>query len=304
MRKMKIFVVICTVFLTLLNVNKSDGKESKSSPPHVLNIIVILDTSDRVSKKKHPSQVKRDIEIVEEIVTQFEEVVEDHILESEGLAYKDFLAVIVPDQPSVSSIPWEITDKLTIEDPREDFTSLRGNSGILTNLKEQKKAILDEMPKLYEFVQQHKQTGSDIWDWFQSEAEDYFLEDQLNLIICLSDGYLNFDKNIEAKRRKGTYMRVSELRDDPNWKEKIHGSEGLLLIGKDFSRYNVKFLMAEINLRHEKISGVPYQQDFEIIKEYWKTWLSTMGIKDTDFIKQGRPLKKKIKSFISREDRP
>lgn len=303
MRRMKIFILVGVVFFSLLNANKLDGKESRIPSPNVLNIIVILDTSDRVSKEKHPEQMKRDVEIVAEIVTQFEEIVETHILESEGLAYKDYLAIVVPNQPSVPSIPWEIADKLTIEDPREDFTSLRGNSGILTDLKEQKEILLDEIPKLYEFVEQHKQTGSDIWDWFQSEAEDYLLADQLNLIICLSDGYLNFDKSIEARRRKGTFMQIGKLRGASNWKQKIHGSEGLLSVGKDFSPYNVKFLMVEINLQNEKGSGIPYQQDFEIIKEYWKTWLNAMGIKDPDFIKQGRPLKKKIASFIFPENR-
>ena len=303
MRKMKFFIIVCVVFFSLLDVNKSDGKESKSLSPNVLSIIVILDTSDRVSKKKHPDQIKRDIEIVEEIVTQFKEIVEIHILEAEELKYRDYLTIVIPDQPSVPPIPWEITDKLTIEDPREDFTSLRGNSGILTDLKKQKEALLDEIPKLYEFVEQHKQTGSDIWDWFRSEAEDYFLTDQLNLIICLSDGYLNFDKSIEAKRHKGTFMQIGKLRDDPNWKEKIHGGEGLLSIGKNFSRYNVKFLMVGIAPQREKGSGVPYQQDFEIIKEYWETWLNAMGIKEIDFIKQGRPLKKKLESFISFQGR-
>lgn len=299
MRKIKTFVVICAVFFNLLNVNKSDGKESKSASPDVLNIIVILDTSDRVLKKKHPGQMKRDIEVVAEIVAEFKGVVRGHIDKSDNLAYKDYLAVVIPAQPSVPPIPWGITDKLAIEDPG-DHKSL---AGIFTDLKEQEEILLGEMPKLYKFIEQHKQTGSDIWDWFQSEAEDYFLAGQPNLIICISDGYLNFDKSIEAKRRKGTYMRVRELRDDPNWKQKIHGGEGLLPIGKDFSRYNVKFLMAEITLQSEKGSGIPYQQDFEIIKEYWETWLNSMGIKDTDFIKQGRPLKKKIQSFISPENR-
>lgn len=302
MRKMKIFVVVCVVFFFLLDVNKSDGKESKSTVPNVLNIVVILDTSDRVSKKKHPSQMKRDIEIVKEIVTQFAKIVETHILEAEELKYKDNLTIVVPAQPSVPPIPWEIMDKLTIEYSGEDFTSLRGNSGILTDLKKQKEALLDEIPKLYDFVEKHKQTGSDIWDWFQSEAEDYFLADQPNFIICLSDGYLNFDKSIEAKRRNGTFMQVGQLRDAPNWKQKIHEGDGLLK-GKDFSRYNVKFLMVEITLQSEKGSSIPYQQDFEIIKAYWETWLNSMGIKDTDFIKQGRPLKKKIESFIFLKDK-
>lgn len=60
--------------------------------------------------------------------------------------------------------------------------------------------------------------------------------------------------------------------------------------------------MAEIYLRHETGSGAPYQEDFGIIKVYWETWLNAMGIKETDFIKQGRPLqtlRRKIQSFIS-----
>ena len=293
MRKMKIFVVVCAVFLTLLNVHKSDGQESPSS--NVLNIIVILDTSDRT---RHPGQIERDIKVVRDIVTEFEKVVRGHIDNSDNLEYKDSLAVVVPDQPSVPP-PWEITEKLTVEDPG-GHNSLHGSSGIFTDLEKQKKALLDKMPTLYEFVEPHRQTGSDIWEWFQSEAQHYLSKGQPNLIICLSDGYLNFDKNIEEGRREGTYMKVRELRSDPDWREKIHGSEGLLRVG-DFSPYNVKFLMLEIKLQSERNSGIPYQQDFEIIKEYWKTWLNSMGIRarDSDFIKHGRPVTRKIRSFIS-----
>ena len=94
-------------------------------------------------------------------------------------------------------------------------------------------------------------------------------------------------------------MRVRELRDDPNWPKRIHGGEGLSPIGKDFSPLNVKFLMGEITLQSDG-SGIPYQQDFEIIKEYWATWLNLMGIQDTDF--RRRLSRQRIKSFISGED--
>lgn len=295
MKNMKIFTVVCVVFFSLLNVNKSDGKETKLPSFKPINIVVILDTSNRVSKKKHLGQVERDIEIVEDIVTQFEKIVKAHLSDSELIQYPHRLTLVVPEQPKVPSIPDKVIGHFTIKD------SGKGRSW--PEFQEQKKALLPAIPKLYEFVEQHKQTGSDIWEWFKYEAEDYLLADQLNLIICLSDGYLNFDKSIEVKRRKGTFMQIGKLRDDPNWKQEIHGSEGLLSTGKDFNRYNVKFLMVEINLQSEKGSGIPYQQDFEIIKEYWKIWLNTMGIKDTDFIKQGRPLKKKIESFISPENR-
>ena len=289
MRKMKNFVVVCAVFFSLLNVNKSEAS------PNGLNIIVILDTSNRT---RHPGQIERDIKIVGEIVTEFEKVVRGHINNSDNLEYKDSLVVVVPEQPSVPPIPWTIIDKLTIEDPGE-HRSLKGSSGIFTDLEKQKKVLLDEMPKLYEFVEQHEQTGSDIWSWFKYEAEDYFASDHQNLIICLSDGYLNFDWNIEARRLLGTYMRVRELRDDPNWKPRIHGGAGLSPIGKDFSPLNVKFLMGEITPQSDS-SGIPYQQDFDIIKEYWATWLNSMGIQDIDF--RRRLSRQRIKSFISGAD--
>ena len=295
MRKMKIFVVVCAVFFSLLNVNKLDGQES--ALPNVLNIIIILDTSDRTT---HPSQIERDIEIVGEIVTEFEKVVRNHINNSDNLEYKDSLAVVVPEQPSVPPIPWAIMEKLTIKDPGE-HRSLEGSSGIFTDLEKQKEVLLDEMPKLYEFVEQHQQPGSDIWSWFKYEAEDYFSNDHQNLIICLSDGYLYFDRNIEGRRLPGTYMRVPELRNDPNWQQRIHGGEGLSPIGKDFSPLNVKFLMGEITLQGDS-SGIPYQQDFDIIKEYWGIWLNSMGIQDIDF--RRRLSLQRIKTFIYGEDGP
>ena len=298
MRKMKIVVVVFAVFFSLLNVNKSDGQESAS--PNVLNIIVILDTSDRVSKKKHPDQERHDIRIVKEIVNQFEKVVEKHILQADELAYEDSLTIVVPNQPGVPSVSWEIMEKLTIEDP-EGHASLKGNSGILTELEKQKKALLDAMPTLYEEVVQNSQTGADIWEWFKYEAEDYFDEDKRNLIICLSDGYLNFDRSIEARRHGGTFMKISKLRDDPNCIQKILNGEGLKPIGENFSRYNVAFLMLEITPQRDG-EGIPYQNEFDIIKAYWDTWLNSMGIKDANFMKTGRPPIRKIRSFISGED--
>ena len=314
MRKMKLFVVVCAVFFGLLNGCKSDEQESaspsdeqESASPNVLNIIVILDTSNRVSPERQPDQIERDIEIVKEITAQFGKIVGGeggHIDKAETLAYKDSLTVVVPNQPGVPSIPWEIIKKLTIEDPDppRGHVSTDGPSGIFTDLKKQVKALPDEMSRLYEFVLQHPQTGSDIYEWFQFEAKDYFDEKKRNLIICLSDGYLNFDRRIEARRREGTFMKIGELRNDPNPEQKIRNGEGLKPIGKNFSRYNVKFLMLEIAPQSERDSGIPYQQDFDIIKAYWDTWLNSMGIKEVDFMKTGRSPINKIKSFISGED--
>ena len=292
---MKIFVVVCAVFFSLLNGCKSD--EQESALPNVLNIIVILDTSDRVS---HPGQIERDIEIVKVIVTQFEKIVEEHINRSEKRAYKDSLTVVVPDQQGVPAIPLEIIKKLTITDrDPEGHKSTHGPSGVFTDLTDQTKALPDAVSELYEFVEQHPQTGSDIWKWFKYAAKkDYFGKDRRNLIICLSDGYLNFDRWIEDEQRLlGTYMRVRELRDDPHWKQRLLDGGGLKPTGEDLGAYNVKFLMLEIVPQKDG-----YQNELDIIEAYWDTWLNSMEIKGAAFLERdsGIPYRK-IESFISGE---
>ena len=291
MRKIQILFILCTVFIMLQFACKSDGKESISPLPKAVNIIVILDTSDRISKEKHSDQTEKDIEIVKGIVGQFERLVLNHLAESRVVKYPHRITFVVPDQPKVPAVPLEIMERLTIED------SGQGNS--YPKFEEQRDKLLLAINEVYKFAEGQKQTGSDIWDWFRARA-NYYLQGDQNYIICLSDGYLNFDPDIEAKRRKRTFMQVGKLRNISNWKEKIQ-SEGLLATGRDFSRYNVKFLMVEIALRRDKKTGVIYTQDFEIIKEYWATWLTSMGITDSEFIEQINPgiLKKEIEPFLS-----
>lgn len=305
MKQVKILVCVYAIFFGLLNISDS------SPSSNVLNIVIILDTSDRVAEQKHPGQMKRDIAIVGEIVNQFVKNTNENINNSDELEYDDDLTVVVPDQPSVivpgqppnpPPIPLEITSRLTIEDPRDPNNPFTSLADIRADLETQEKALLDELPKVYAHVQQYRQTGSDIWEWFVDEAEDYLLEDARNLIICISDGYLDFDRSIIAMRDKGTYMEVEKFRGDPDMENKIKNGQGLLSGGKDFSPYNVKFLMAGIDPRHERDSGAPYQEDFKIIKVYWETWLNAMGVKEMDFVRQGRPvqtLRRKMQSFIS-----
>lgn len=292
MQKIQIFVILGTMFFIFQSACQPEEKKSRSPLPKAVNIIVILDTSDRISKEKHPDQTQRDIEIVKGIVGWFERLVLGHLAESTAIEYPHRLTFVVPDQPKVSQVPLTIMERLTIEDS--------GQRNSYPEFEEQRNQLLIAIGKLYKFVEGQRQTGSDIWDWFRARA-DYYLRGDQNYIICLSDGYLNFDPDIEAQRRKRTFMQVGKLRNNPNWKEKLQ-NEGLLAIGKNFSRYNTKFLMAEIVLRRDKKTDVIYTQDFDIIREYWELWLASMGITDTKFIEQIDPgiLKKEIESFLSR----
>lgn len=287
MKRINVVVVMYILFLIFLNVSHGDGKVSNAP----VNIIVIIDTSDRVSKEKHPDQRARDVNILKEIVDQFYKHFEDEIRTGKIKNHK--LNFVVPHQSRTQNPPNNIIGKLTITAPEKRS----GNP----EFQRRKQELINAIPALYDHVQQHPQTGSDIWDWFRSKAESAFSRNHRNLMICLSDGYLNFDIDIEKNRPRGTYMKVGVLRDDPNAGDKIkNGSEGLRPVGQ-FSDFNIKFLMLEIRLREE--DGVRHFQDSDIIQAYWETWLNAMGIKAPEFFEQLDPggLKNMIENFIHSE---
>ena len=113
--------IAIVLYLIFLNI----GVLAEAKP---INIVIILDTSDRISDEKHPGQIERDKEIIEEIVTEFEKVTKRHILASEKLQYHDRLTIAIPNQPSVPPVPRQIMKDLTIAD--KDGDSHRSLAGI------------------------------------------------------------------------------------------------------------------------------------------------------------------------------
>ena len=282
-KKNIIFSTLLGIFLFILSSgctsDKSDAKNlpSKSLPTKSLNIIVILDTSDRVSKVKNPRQTEKDIMIGKAIVNLFEDFARQQLY----VGSRHRLAFVVPEQPGVDPIPQKIIENLKI------WPQDRDRSAGAPRFREMKTKLLTAINELYESVnKQVKFTGSDIWKWFRDSAEVYLKPNTLNYIICLSDGYLDFNSDIQAgrtkKRNKANYIpyrQVVKFRNNPDWRQKFHAEgHGLLGIGKgkDFGDYNVKFLMVEISHRH--------MLDLEIVKEYWQTWLKSMGITDSQFL--------------------
>lgn len=277
-KDIKVLARVFAVTLLLLTVgctsDKSDAKNisSEISLMKPVNIIVIIDTSDRISQTKNPHQVKKDIKITESIVNIFEE---KFVRPNLYIGSKDTLAFVVPEQPNVDPIQQQTLMNLKI------WPTFEQRAGGAPEFKKMKTKLIGAINELYQSVSKQKIfTGSDVWKWFRDSAEVYLKPDALNYIICLSDGYLDFNHNIQIERPKRTYIsyrQVAKLRETPNWKQKFHTEKhGLLEIGEDFSKYNVKFLMVEITHRH--------MLDLEIVKEYWQTWLKSMGITDSQFL--------------------
>ena len=291
MRKTKIFGMTIAVFLILIVGEESDGQESKPPPSKPINIVVIIDTSDRVSNERNPNQVAKDIEIAKSIVDFYYERARRRMFST-----KNRLAFVVPEQPNTPQISSEIIRNLKIWPTREDQRI--GAS----KFKKKKESLLKAIDELYQSVKtENTFTGSDIWKWFRASEALYLKKDMQNYIICLSDGYLDFNRSIQDSRpRIGNktsyipYAQVVEFRDDSDWEQEFDSEgHGLLEIGKDFRSYDVKFLMVEIKLRH--------MLDLPILEKYWRTWLASMGINDSEFVEaQPDPqiVKEKIEAFV------
>ena len=299
MKNTRIFGAAIAAFLILIIGKGSKGQESKPLPSKPINIVVILDTSDRVSNEKNPDQLERDIAIVKGIVNLFvDRVLEEVRTQEKDTWLRHSLAFVVPEQPETTPIPQRIIGKSKIW-----FTNKDRERGA-PRVKEIREGLLGTIDKLYQSVENQTEfTGSDIWKWFRASGLEYLKPHTQNYIICISDGYLDFDRSIQRRRPKIDnktsyipYDQVSALRGKLDW-EQIFESEGyglLPVVGRDFSPYDVKFLMVEIKLRH--------MLDLPILKKYWQTWLESMGIKESEFVEsQPDPqiVRERITTFIS-----
>ena len=264
---MRFSATVFVVFFLLLVVGHTGytAPPSKPLPAKSINIIVILDTSDRISTDKNPGQADIDTVIAEGIVDFFEEKL---VRPELYIGYPHRLVFVVPEQIGANSISFDI---------------LKDRGGGAPRFNKQRKKLCEDINDSYlSLRKQVKFTGADIWKWFRDSAAFYLDQNAFNYVICLSDGYLNFDPVIEKDRlrrsNKTTFMQVAKFRSNPNWEEKFdREGYGLLEINKNFSSYNVKFLMVEIKIKPRHMGDLP------ILEKYWRTWFESMGIIHSDF---------------------
>ncbi|MDE0681506.1 MAG: hypothetical protein OXI63_01205 [Candidatus Poribacteria bacterium] len=290
----KFILIICLLFVAC----NADKKEA-NPPTQPINIIVILDVSDRLLKEKLPGQERqtvKDKKIAKGIISQYE----NFARKTYYIGNRHRLAFVVPAQPGVTKlIPQETLETLKLWPTNED----RAKGA--PRFREMKEKVNTAIDSLYQFIEDRQEfTGSDIWGWFKVSAEEYLQPNALNYIICISDGYLYLNRMyLPELPREGNKTAVilhdvvERFSREPNWKtEFVQEGYGLLSIDKDFSESNVKFLMVEVGLPTLRVKDLP------ILKAYWIPWLQEMGISEADFIHtQDDPqvVIEKIKDFLS-----
>lgn len=275
---MKKIRIIGTVFTALaILIVGCGGSKKKNEKVYPANIIVLLDLSDRVSVEKYGEhareQVNDDKDNCQTIIRVFDDIVRKEAYSNS----KSRLRFFVPYQQD-----------FPIDSERKKRLRAFGESpiGNVSKFDDLEVGVTNTINRLYAEVlttPDDNFTGADIWGWFKDEAERYLKPEFRNYIICLSDGYLDFDEDIQSRREKGTFIIIDcELRESDDWEKKVRGEYKLLQPpGVDFSKYPVpvKFLMLGIKDRTPEGS----LRDRDILKAYWEPWLESMGIEPVGF---------------------
>ena len=275
MKKIKLFHTLVIVVIILLSGYSgcTCDNEEKEDP---LNIIVLLDLSDRISKEKYSEIAVQQVENDKLNCGIIIEVFKRIVIEDENLdRSKSMLHFLIPEQQGF---------QIDSEYKRKLLAFGKNPIGNRVNLKQLENDVFETISELYSTIPNKSEvefTGADIWSWFKHDAGRYLRPGYRNYIICLSDGYLDFNEEIQKEREKGTYMVINEeLRKSPDWKDKIR-KQYKLTPARDFNDfdYPVQFLMVGIKDRLPDGSS----RDRDIIEFYWELWLEAMAIKPFDF---------------------
>ena len=283
------------------------------------NIVVLLDISDRISEKEYTVSAitdrNNDISNCRFIIGNLQK-----ILDAEG--YYDFeqrLQFIVVNQPKFQFRTRYSNDEMAFNrrhiEKYKDFDKITGD-------------IPQKLTELYLEASRYDKstlTGSDIWEWFKESSKSYILPGYRNYIICMTDGYLDFNDNVKATRPLGTYMKLDEkIRGSENWRELLETDEYKLKTpeGVNFGdyQYEVQFLIVGIKDRTQEDrtqeptensddsddmignKSVPPKviiADKDILRGMWTIWLESMGITPYDFVSADVNQQEQIIKFLS-----
>ena len=246
------------------------SKSVPGAPPAALNVVVILDLSDRIDPIRHPGQAAQDLKVLDGLVTLFEESVRKglYLLSKDRLAF-----AVAPQATAYQGELMELADRLRISMPDLNATGTeRGKPGF----DRARADLTNGLNRLYSSaVASTNYVGADIWSFFRDRLDSYLSTEPgvQDVVIVVTDGYINFDAKIErARPRRGprtSFMQVASLRGEPGWEGRFDREDlGLISFGPRYQHVN----MIVTGLRYVDLNDQP------IVERYWRKWLSEMGV--------------------------
>ncbi len=224
-----------------------------------LDVLILLDLSDRIAPKVHPLQPARDSAVLRAVANAFGDVVRRH-----GFLYsRDRLRVIYLDAPEGTGEPAVDVAEMN----RRRQVVVRELPRTLDRFVIEASAPLF-MPKTY--------TGADFWGWFKDAAVNHLVpsgpsDPTRRIVVIVTDGYLNFSPRVTNHRPPGTQMRIAALRKEKDWRAAFP-KYALASVGRKFP--GVSAVLLEL-APEDRLVNVA---EMEMVRTYWKSWLEDMGI--------------------------
>lgn len=284
-------LIVSSLLVMLLLLGCSDKSKLESTQvqnSEHYNICVLLDLSDRINPEYHSYQITKDKKIIERILSIFKKKVREKYIQGS----RDKLQIAIAYQPvDYDATLQEAGDKFIVDmdklmpiQKRETFDDMTAT-------------ITSAIDTVYSVATHSKKfVGADIWGFFMNELDNYTAqldsENIRNILIILTDGYIQFDNAVLDYRPPGegnrtTYMLVKMFLDDPDWETKFDNEDDHGLISGDKDHRNWEVMVLEINPK----SG-PNTTEHKIIEKYWMKWLGEMNIKHRSFLTSSLTTKK------------
>lgn len=229
-----------------------------------VNIIVLLDLSDRIDSQKHPHQAARDLLVLEDIVAAFDQMQRKQFY----LRSQDVLNIAIARQSKTSFNSLDFHDGLTID--------MQGKTS--KPAFDVKRSTLDNsLKKLYQQATSDPSSGADIWSWFRDELPDLMKENAHNKVIILTDGYITFHKEVSRQRAKGSCMLEPDLltlRNSTNVAATM-AEKSIGLLAHPVQLQSLSAMLLEVTPEKPEI----HSNELEILSAYWKNWFQKMGVK-------------------------
>lgn len=245
------------IFCSCNGCSGDEGKDTtKMNAPVPLNISVVLDLSDRLTRELSPSQAKRDSAIVSYLVDKFiDETIKGHQLSKS----KNCMRVMFYPQPSIP----EIASIAELLDVNLEKAKQAEKKIILNSMKKDFPAGISQIYKST-LADNHWQ-GSDIWGFFSDKNVDKYCikENFRNIVVILTDGYLYHVDNKINQGDNYSYLLPQTL---------ANPKSGLIIKRKGLQ--NLEVLMLEINPYDPKTSS----RMIEILE----SWLTGMEVQKFD----------------------
>jgi hypothetical protein len=244
------------------------GKKTAAIPSKKINIVVLLDLSDRVLDK---NQVTRDKALLQNIFSEFQAVTcRKNFVNS----YDQLQVLVLPQKNApagVSDFEQRLQFNLAPLEVKAKSTYLKNKAALFT-------AVVDS---LYQLVTDKRIpqdfAGADTWQFFDQLLPHYLVTDTqtLNKVIVITDGYFDFENNEHKKENGCQYSYSAPVMQKArqlgtNWQKAFEKGCGLIPV--TLNQPNTSLLVLEKQHRN----NFTYEKD--LLQYLWTNWLAQMKI--------------------------